>query len=285
MSDSKSTYPKPRALAIVTGLCGAGLLWLGIILLQLGGSFYYAAAGVMLLTVAVLVFRGDHRGALLYGAFLVVTYLWSFYEVGLAAGRWHPGSPSTVLGLWFLLPRVRRGLWQGPTQPLWQQRPAQISAGAFAVFIVAVFIANTGYEVGTPSALGPAGEATPLASGVTMALKTGTRYAAADRINVENVEQLERAWEIRTGVSGEFKGTPIQVGDGLYLCTGRNIMLSLDPDTGEERWRYDPQIESPMFGFWDTCRGVTHYALPDTSNSSDCPERYLPPPPMHGWLR
>ncbi|MFN3164031.1 MAG: PQQ-binding-like beta-propeller repeat protein, partial [Pseudohongiellaceae bacterium] len=275
MSETQSTYPKPRALAIVTGLCGAGLLWLGIILLQLGGSLYYAAAGVTLLAVAVLVFRGDHRGALLYGAFLVVTYLWSFYEVGLAAWPLAPRVAFfTVLGLWFLLPRVRRGLWQAPTQPLWQQRPAQISAGAFAVFVVALFIANTGYEVGTPSALGSGqvsnatGEWRHYGSS-----KTGTRYAAANQINVDNVDQLERAWEIRTGVSGEFKGTPIQVGDGLYLCTGRNIMLSLDPDTGEERWRYDPQIESPMFGFWDTCRGVTHYELPDTTSSSDCPER------------
>jgi quinate dehydrogenase (quinone) len=275
VSETQSTYPKPRALAIVTGLCGAGLLWLGIILLQLGGSLYYAAAGVTLLAVAVLVFRGDHRGALLYGAFLVVTYLWSFYEVGLAAWPLAPRVAFfTVLGLWFLLPRVRRGLWQAPTQPLWQQRPAQISAGAFAVFVVALFIANTGYEVGTPSALGSGqvsnatGEWRHYGSS-----KTGTRYAAADQINVDNVDQLERAWEMRTGVSGEFKGTPIQVGDGLYLCTGRNIMLSLDPDTGEERWRYDPQIESPMFGFWDTCRGVTHYELPDTSNSSDCRER------------
>jgi len=251
------------------------MLWLGINLLQLGGSLYYAVAGATLLAVAVLVFRGDRRGALLYAAFLAATYLWAFYEVGLAAWPLAPRVAFfTVLGLWFLLPRVRRGLWQAETQPLWQQQPARITAGAFAVFMVALFIANTGYEVGTPSALGTgqvnnaSGEWRHYGSS-----KTGTRYAAADQINLENVDQLERAWEIRTGVSGEFKGTPIQVGDGLYLCTGRNIMLSLDPDTGEERWRYDPKIVTPMFGFWDTCRGVTHYALPEGTDSNDCPER------------
>ena len=30
-----------------------------------------------------------------------------------------------------------------------------------------------------------------------------------------------------------FKGTPIQIDDGLYLCTGRNVIPALDPDSGE----------------------------------------------------
>ena len=93
------------------------------------------------------------------------------------------------------------------------------------------------------------------------------------QINLENVHLLERAWEIRTGVPGTFKGTPIQVGDGLYLCTGQNIILSLDPDNGEERWRFDPQIDTPQIGFWDTCRGVTHYEAPNFRSLGVCEER------------
>ena len=43
---------------------------------------------------------------------------------------------------------------------------------------------------------------------------------------------------MRTRVPGSFKGTPIQVGNHLLMCTGQNIVLSLDPDSGEERWRW-----------------------------------------------
>ena len=75
---------------------------------------------------------------------------------------------------------------------------------------------------------------------------------------------------IRTGVPGEFKGTLIQIDDGLYLCTGRNVILALDPDSGEERWRYDPEIQSARIGFWDTCRGVTYYASPPEQVDSNC---------------
>ena len=274
MSATNSDYPKPRVLAVLLGLFGIGLALLGYNLISAGGSWYYLLAGITLIACCALLFRGDRRGAQLYGIFLLLTYLWAFYEVGLDAWRLVPRLAFfTVLGLWFLLPRVRRGLLQAQPAPLLSQRPAQIVVGAYAVFIIALFIANTGYEVGVPTAAGTgqvhnaAGEWRHYGSS-----KTGTRFAAVDQINLDNVSELERAWEIRTGVSGEFKGTPIQVGDGIYLCTGRNILLSLDPDTGEERWRYDPEIETPMFGFWDTCRGVTYYALPEGSDS-DCPER------------
>lgn len=275
VSDSIKPFKKPRGLAVFTGLCGLGLLLLGLNLLQVGGSAYYLLAGVVLLAIAILLFMGDRRGAQLYGVFLLLTYVWALYEVGLSAWQLLPRVAFfTVLGLWFVAPWVRRGLAQAQPQPLLQQRGTQVTLAAFAVFVVALFIANGGYEVGTPTAMGSgqvhneAGEWRHYGSS-----KSGTRYAAADQINVDNVSQLQRAWEIRTGVPGEFKGTPIQVGDGIYLCTGRNVILSLDPDTGEERWRYDPEIETPMFGFWDTCRGVTHYALPDGSQGSDCPER------------
>ena len=59
------------------------------------------------------------------------------------------------------------------------------------------------------------------------------------------------------------------------MCTGRNVILALDPDSGEERWRYDPEIQSARIGFWDTCRGVTYYASPPEQVDSNCPERII----------
>jgi len=275
VSEATRSYPKPRALAIILGLCGLLLSSQGAELIGVGGSFYYLLAGIILLAVAVLLFIGDKRGAQLYGGFLLFTYLWAFYEVGLDAWQLMPRvAMFTVLGLWFLLPRVRRGLWKTEPQPLLQQRASQVVLGTFAVFVISLFFANGNYDVGTPSAAGT-GQAFS-ETGEWMhygASKRGTRYAPAQQINASNVDQLEVAWQIRTGVPGEFKGTPIQVDDALYLCTGRNVILSLDPDSGEELWRYDPEIETARIGFWDTCRGVTHYDVAAFDVPTECAER------------
>ena len=56
-----TNYPKPRFLAIVMSLIGALLLWMGVLLLGVGGSLYYAFAGVVLVATGVLLFRGDKQ--------------------------------------------------------------------------------------------------------------------------------------------------------------------------------------------------------------------------------
>ena len=275
MSESSRSYPKPRFLSVVIGLIGVALVLQGLPLVQAGGSLYYLLAGITLAAVSVLLFRGDDRGAKLYGIFLAITYLWALYEAGLDAWALMPRvAMFTVLGLWFVIPRVRRGLQQAEPSPLFEQMPTKIVLGAFAVFAITLLLTSGRYEVGTPSAAGTGQANNPSGEWRSYgASKTGTRFAAADQINLDNVTQLEKAWEIRTRVPGEFKGTPIQVGDGLYLCTGQNIILSLDPDTGLERWRFDPDLQSARIGFWDTCRGVTYYDVPDSNPSADCAER------------
>lgn len=275
MSESSRSYPKPRFLSVVIGLIGVTLVLQGLPLVQAGGSLYYFLAGITLAAVSVLLFRGDDRGAKLYGIFLAITYLWALYEAGLDAWALMPRvAMFTVLGLWFVIPRVRRGLQQAEPSPLFEQMPTKIVLGAFAVFAITLLLTSGRYEVGTPSAAGTGQANNPSGEWRSYgASKTGTRFAAADQINLDNVTQLEKAWEIRTRVPGEFKGTPIQVGDGLYLCTGQNIILSLDPDTGLERWRFDPDLQSARIGFWDTCRGVTYYDVPDSNPSADCAER------------
>ena len=274
--NNPSQYPKPRFLSIVIGLMGAFLLWMGVLLLVAGGSLYYAFAGVVLLSSAVFLFRGDKRGAKLYGAFLLFTYLWALYESGLDAWALMPRvAMFSVLGLWFVLPRVRKGLLQAEPAPLFKQRPTQATLGGLVLLIVALFFSR-GFDVGVPSAAGT-GEVNNVTGDWSNygSSKSGTRYAANDQINLENIGQLERSWEVRTGVPGAFKGTPIQIDDGLYMCTGQNIILALDPDTGEERWRFDPDLQSPKIGFWDTCRGVTYYESPEANLAAECAERIL----------
>ena len=275
MTSATPVYPKPKGLAVVIGLMSILLLFLGVQLTFSGGSPYFLVSGLTLAFCGLLLFKGDPRGAPLYGIFLIITYLWSFYEVGLDAWALMPRvAMFSVLGFWFLVPRVRRGLLQEEPEALTSKIETRYTAILASVLLILLYINNTNYKIQTPSALG-----TGLVNNESGqwshygATKKGTRYAPSDQINLENVHLLERAWETRTGVPGTFKGTPIQVGDGLYLCTGQNIILSLDPDNGEERWRFDPQIDTPQIGFWDTCRGVTHYEAPNFRSLGVCEER------------
>ena len=275
MTSATPVFPKPKGLAVVIGLMSILLIFLGVQLTFSGGSPYFLMSGLTLALCGLLLFKGDPRGASLYGIFLIITYLWSFYEVGLDAWALMPRvAMFSVLGFWFLVPRVRRGLLQEEPEALTSKIETRYTAILVSVLLILLYINNTNYKIQTPSALG-----TGLVNNESGqwshygATKKGTRYAPSDQINLENIHLLERAWETRTGVPGTFKGTPIQVGDGLYLCTGQNIILSLDPDNGEERWRFDPQIDTPQIGFWDTCRGVTHYEAPNFRSLGVCEER------------
>jgi quinoprotein glucose dehydrogenase len=75
------------------------------------------------------------------------------------------------------------------------------------------------------------------------------RYSPLAQITPENVGGLKRAWLIHTGDLPSSKmirdtygaeNTPLKVGDSLYVCTPKNIVLALDPATGRQRWRFGP---------------------------------------------
>jgi len=87
VAETTNSYPKPKFLSIVVALIGLVLLVLGGVLIAAGGSFYYVIAGLTLVACGVLLFRGDRRGAQLYGLFLLGTFGWAVYEVHLDPGR------------------------------------------------------------------------------------------------------------------------------------------------------------------------------------------------------
>jgi quinoprotein glucose dehydrogenase len=98
----------------------------------------------------------------------------------------------------------------------------------------------------------------------------GLSYSPLNQITAQNVKQLELAWTYRHGDysdgSGDysrtsFQATPIAIGDSLYFCTAFNRVISLDAETGEERWVFDPELRAkrgegpyPL-----TCRGVAYW--------------------------
>ncbi len=111
----------------------------------------------------------------------------------------------------------------------------------------------------------------------------GSRYSASAAITPDTVGDLEIAWQYATGdiearpdavTRSASEGTPILAGGALRLCTPFNEIVSLDPATGEEQWRYDPQIPTdymPANQF--ICRGVAYWQDPQAGGGSECAER------------
>ena len=264
----------PRITAIVIGIFAAALFWQGATLLGMGGTPYYVVAGLAMLIAAWDLFCGRPRGFVIFSGVLLLTLAWAVYESG--SGFWTVGSRIWIIGLfavWLCLPMIRRGLWPQPIPKLFSLRSVQLSAVASALVLGAMCVnqfsgTNVDFE---PKEYGPAQNASDWnAYGGN---KAGTRYAPFETITADNVNQLQRAWEVRTGVAGRFSGTPLQIGDGIYLCTAQNVMISLDPDSGEERWRFDPKNETPPYSLFGNCRGVTYYKLEDVADGAQCKER------------
>ena len=78
-------------------------------------------------------------------------------------------------------------------------------------------------------------------------LQTGdyanTRYSKLDQINKDNVKSLQVAWTFSTGVLRGHEGSPLVVGDVMYLHTPfPNIVYALDlNDDGKIMWKYTPK--------------------------------------------
>ena len=71
----------------------------------------------------------------------------------------------------------------------------------------------------------------------------GTRYSELDQINKDNVGDLQVAWTFSTGVLRGHEGSPLVIGDVMYLHTPfPNIVYALDLNNdGKILWRYTPQ--------------------------------------------
>ncbi len=112
----------------------------------------------------------------------------------------------------------------------------------------------------------------------------GTRFADVPSLTPETVGRLEEAWRFRTGDSTEgsgyfgnpssFKSTPILIADRLIFTTPFNRVIALDPVTGKELWRFDPEVDftieySEMF----TSRGVAAHEKPSSPTDTPCHTR------------
>ena len=112
----------------------------------------------------------------------------------------------------------------------------------------------------------------------------GNRYSSLTQITRDNVADLEVAWTYRTGELGAgfasaakltFETTPILVRGSLYLSTPTSIVVALDPATGKERWRYDPQIARATHYAETASRGVSSWVDPVADSGAPCAHRIL----------
>jgi len=103
----------------------------------------------------------------------------------------------------------------------------------------------------------------------------GQRFSSLDQINRGNVARLAPAWTYRTGELGAgfasagkltFEATPVLAFGRLYLETATNVVIALDPESGRERWRFDPHIDRARRYAQASARGVSVWAASEPAD-------------------
>ena len=119
----------------------------------------------------------------------------------------------------------------------------------------------------------------------------GGHYSEANEITPENVKNLKKIWEHRSGdfhaglnwtedvppnssQQTSFQATPILVNDTLFYCTPYNRVFALDPETGEEKWVFDPKIEIEQKALLH-CRGVGSWTDINKTENEECYHRII----------
>jgi quinoprotein glucose dehydrogenase len=78
-----------------------------------------------------------------------------------------------------------------------------------------------------------------------------TRFSPLTQIKPENVGRLQQVWTFHTGdianapdgsARSGFETTPLLVDGKLFITTGFNRVIALDPVTGRQIWAFDPKL-------------------------------------------
>ncbi len=293
--------------AILFAFIGIALGYGGIKLALLGGSLYYIIIAAGFLLTAFLLFTRRAAALWVYALIILGTLGWAIYEVGF---DWWPlgsrGGIIVLLGLWLLLPPIRKALSPASREiaPTVEQARAGnasplplLAAIAAALIVAGVAISKDPHNLDGSlpteevAAAPDTGNAVPDGEwhqyGRT---QYGQRYSPLTQITPENVAKLELAWQYRTGdvrqpqdvTETTYQVTPLKIEDTLYLCTPHNIAIALDADTGKEKWRYNPEVSANTQRQHQTCRGVTYWKDQTVAADQACYERvYLPTSDAH----
>lgn len=298
-------------LAVVLLLFGLPLFAGGIWLISLGGSWYYAFAGLGLLATAYGLFRRTMAAVWVYLLTFAGTLVWALWEAGFNGWAQVPRLVAPTLVLLMVLasiPTLRRlgatanrGLLSvaavlgalvslsGPLDRMAQAQDAapadpanpapDAPAGQTPEPTTAPQDTTTADNTAAPAAfiMPEAGADWPAYGGSHHA----TRYSPLDQITPQNVSGLRRAWEFRTGDMPEGddpysnQNTPLKIGDQVLICSAMNKIISVDARTGTENWRFDPQVSTDAIPYNATCRGLAYYAAPAPAPDATCAQRVI----------
>ncbi|KGG83447.1 MULTISPECIES: membrane-bound PQQ-dependent dehydrogenase, glucose/quinate/shikimate family [Comamonas] len=256
------------AVALLMLLMGLYLTIGGGILLGKGGSWYFVLMGLAMLASATLLLARRRAGAHLYALAFVLSMVWAWWDAGWEF--WPLVSRLMVFAVLGLL--VALGYAQLEAGKLVMNDYGRLGA-AVSVVVLGLGIVATAVSAFSPKGV-IAPEVTEVPSVGSMEIKAsdwtdwgqgpaGQRFAAVEQISRDNVDKLAVAWTARTGdvpqstgSGAEDQNTPQQIGDRLYVCTAYGKVLALDVDTGEEKWKFDPEARSPN---WQRCRGLGYF--------------------------
>ena len=71
------------------------------------------------------------------------------------------------------------------------------------------------------------------------------RYSPLSQVNAANVKQLQVAWMFSTGVLRGHEGSPLVIGDTMYLVTPfPNNVFAIDLGTQKIKWKYAPKQDA-----------------------------------------
>ena len=268
-------------LGVIIALLGLLLAAGGIKLAGLGGSWYFLIGGLVMAIAGVLIARRKPAGAWLYAAFLLGTAIWAVIDAGLVfwplfSRLFMFAAIGMVVALVYPMLARASGASAG--------RGAYGLAGVLAV-VLAIAVGNmfVAHPSVAPNGKGPG--ITPVEAGKEQKdwahygnTEGGSRFAALDQINRDNVDKLKVAWTYHTGDvaisdgnGAEDQLTPLQVGDKVFICTPHNNLIALDADTGKELWKNEINAQSKV---WQRCRGMAYFdataaiAQPTQPNSS-----------------
>ncbi|CBS91296.1 glucose/quinate/shikimate family membrane-bound PQQ-dependent dehydrogenase [Azospirillum lipoferum] len=282
------------AMTILLAILGLGSLFGGLWLILLGGSWYYAVAGILFLATALLLVKRSPAALTVYALLVIGTLVWALWEAGL---DWWPlaarGDIIAVVGFLLLMPWITRRL--GERQPMaGVPAPGAYPVGAFRgagipltaslaiVLVVAVaswFTDPHRIDGTVPARQQTASAGTPGdGSGPTIPdgewhaygrTGYGQRYSPLTGITPENADRLEVAWTYHTGdhrgrpgdpKETTFEVTPLKIGNRLFLCSPHQLVIALDATTGKEVWRRDLEINPRNLALQHlTCRGLSYH--------------------------
>lgn len=218
-------------LGTVLVLAGLFLAIGGYRLITLGGSWYFIITGIAVVLSGLLVLMRRPLGAVLFVIVTLLTVVWAIWDAGLdfwplISRLLAFGIGSTVVLLSLPLLRKARGLAPGYAGSF---TLAAVLALASAGGVAGMFMPHPSVPfTGTPIARVPVDPASEQKNWEHYGNTSGgSRFAALDQINVDNVKALTVAWTYHTGDTpispgnngAEDQETPLQVGEKLFLCT------------------------------------------------------------------